>query len=317
MKVNTVILAAGKGTRMQSNKSKLVHEVWGKPMIKRVVETAKEIHSQKDIVVVGYKKEEVKAILKNEQNISFVEQKEQLGTGHAVMQAIPEIEDDSIVITLFGDCPLISKEILSNLINRHYENNNNLTMLTAIKEVPTGYGRIIRDENKKICKIVEEKDCSVEEKKLTEVNVGIFCFNSNDLKNLITKLTNNNAQNEYYLTDLLEIFVNDNKKIGSFRLEDDKEVMGVNDKSELEKATKFIRNKINKNHMLNGVILIDSDSTYIEENVVIGKDTTIYPNTVIKSGSVIGENVTVGYNCIIRNNKKIKDNTTIKDNKIV
>ena len=256
------------------------------------------IKADKIIGVVGYKKEEVQNALKGI-NVDFAIQEEQLGTGHAVMQAIPFIDEPGKVVILYGDVPLLRKETISNLINSYEESNSVVSIMTAEFKNPTGYGRILRDSFGNIFDIREEKDCSEEERKITEINAGIYCFDS---------------QNEYYLTDTIRVLADNNDDINTYKIYDNTELLGVNDRVQLEIVTNLYKSRIDLEHMKNGVTIEDVRTTYIEDNVQIGKDTVIKPGTVIKKGTVIGENCHIGYNVYIKENSKIKDKTVIKDN---
>ena len=290
-KLYCIVIAAGKGTRMQSEHSKLVQKIYDKEMVKRVVETAVSLKADKIIGVVGYKKEEVQNALKGI-NVDFAIQEEQLGTGHAVMQAIPFIDEPGKVVILYGDVPLLRKETISNLINSYEESNSVVSIMTAEFKNPTGYGRILRDSFGNIFDIREEKDCSEEERKITEINAGIYCFDS----------------------DKIKVLADNNDDINTYKIYDNTELLGVNDRVQLEIVTNLYKSRIDLEHMKNGVTIEDVRTTYIEDNVQIGKDTVIKPGTVIKKGTVIGENCHIGYNVYIKENSKIKDKTVIKDN---
>ena len=315
-KLYCIVIAAGKGTRMQSEHSKLVQKIYDKEMVKRVVETAVSLKADKIIGVVGYKKEEVQNALKGI-NVDFAIQEEQLGTGHAVMQAIPFIDEPGKVVILYGDVPLLRKETISNLINSYEESNSVVSIMTAEFKNPTGYGRILRDSFGNIFDIREEKDCSEEERKITEINAGIYCFDSEKLKYALTKITNENSQNEYYLTDTIRVLADNNDDINTYKIYDNTELLGVNDRVQLEIVTNLYKSRIDLEHMKNGVTIEDVRTTYIEDNVQIGKDTVIKPGTVIKKGTVIGQNCHIGYNVYISENKIIKDGTIIEDNTIM
>lgn len=309
--VMTLIMAAGKGTRMNSNKSKLVHKIYDKELVRRVVDLAKKIGSDDIVVVVGHLKEQVQAVLGDEVNYAY--QDELLGTGHAVMQAKEYLKGKKgKVVILYGDVPIIRKETLENLISKSIKNKEYATLLTAIYENPTGYGRIIRDEGGNIKGIVEEKDADpLQKKHIKEINSGIYCFDIEELLNAIDKIKPNNAQGEYYLTDVIKIMNESGLKTGAVIVEDNTEILGVNDRAQLELLTRVLRMRINSYHMKKGVTIEDSQTTYIHDNVEIGKDTVIHPNTIIKSGVVIGENCEIGPNAYIREDCKIGNNVKI------
>lgn len=319
--VMTVIMAAGKGTRMKSNKSKLVHKIYDKELVKRVAELAKEVGSDEIITVVGHLREQVEEVLGD--SVKYAYQEELLGTGHAVMQAKNFLEGKKgKVVILYGDVPIIRKETLENLITKSFKNKEYATLLTAIYENPTGYGRIIRDEGGNIKAIVEEKDANMFEREIKEINSGIYCFDIEELLAALELLKPNNAQGEYYLTDVIKIMNDKGLKTGAVIVEDNTEILGVNDRAQLELLTRVLRMRINAEHMRNGVTIEDSNSTYIHDNVKIGIDTVIHPNTTIKSGVVIGNNCEIGPNayiregCIIGNDVKIGNFVEIKKTKI-
>ena len=292
MSFSLVVLAAGFGKRMKSEKSKVVFKVCGKEMVNRVIDEAKIAGVKEACVIVGHQAEMVKAAVGD--RARFVLQSEQLGTGHAVMQAKAFIEESENVIVLSGDTPLITSETLKSLMDMHKENSNACTVLTAVLDNPCGYGRIIRDDMGDVLKIVEQKDATELEAKVCEINSGMYCFNSKKLLAALDKLTNNNAQGEYYLTDTLSIMKNEGAKVGAFIATDPCEISGVNDRLQLAEAEKVMRKRINKKHALNGVTIIDIDNTYIDDDVIIGQDSTIYPGAILEKGAVIGENVVIG-----------------------
>lgn len=309
--VMTLIMAAGKGTRMNSNKSKLVHKIYDKELVKRVVELAKKIGSDEIVAVVGHLKEQVQEVLGDE--VNYVFQNELLGTGHAVMQAKPFLKGKKgKVVILYGDVPIIRPETLKNLISKSIKNKEYATLLTAIYENPQGYGRIIRDEGGNIKEIVEEKDADpLQKKHIKEINSGIYCFDIEELLNSIEKIKPNNAQGEYYLTDVIKIMNDAGLKTGAVIVEDNTEILGVNDRAQLELLTRVLRMRINSYHMKKGVTIEDASSTYIFDDVKIGMDTVIHPNTTIKSGVIIGENCEIGPNAYIREGCKIGNNVKV------
>ncbi|MBR1540445.1 MAG: NTP transferase domain-containing protein [Clostridia bacterium] len=306
----TLIMAAGKGTRMKSNKSKLVQKIYDKELVKRVVELAEKIGSSEIITVVGYLREQIEAVLGDRVQYAF--QEELLGTGHAVMQAERFLKGKKgKVVILYGDVPIIRPETLKNLINKSITAKEYATVLTAVYENPTGYGRIVRDEGGSIKAIVEEKDATPEEKEIKEINSGIYCFDIEALVEAIHEITPNNAQGEYYLTDVIRIMNDKGLKTGAMIVEDNTEILGVNDRIQLELLTKVLRTRINTMHMRNGVTIEDSNTTYIHDDVVIGMDTVIHPNTTIKGDVVIGENCEIGPNAYIREGCRIADNVKV------
>lgn len=309
--VMTLIMAAGKGTRMKSNKSKLVHKIYDKELVRRVVDLAKEVGSDEIVTVVGHLREQVQEVLGDE--VKYAYQDELLGTGHAVMQAKEYLEGKKgKVIILYGDVPIIRPETLKNLVSKSIKNKEYATLLTAIYENPTGYGRIIRDEGGNIKGIVEEKDADpLQKKHIKEINSGIYCFDIEELLNSLDKIKPNNAQGEYYLTDVIKIMNDAGLKTGAVIVEDNTEILGVNDRSQLELLTRVLRMRINSYHMKKGVTIEDAQTTYIYDNVKIGVDTVIHPNTIIKSGVTIGDNCEIGPNAYIREDCKIGNNVKI------
>ena len=308
MKTYAVVMAAGKGTRMKSDLPKVVHEVLYKPMICHIVDELKGLGVDGIYVIVGHKAEEVKKLV---DGVEFVLQKEQLGTGHALMQARDVLADkEGTTVVLNGDAPLITKETLQKLIQYHNENNMQGTVMTCDCDLDKKFGRIIRDNNQ-VKGIVEYKDCSDEQRQISEMNVGEYCFDNKALFKALESVTNNNAQNEYYITDVIEIMNKQNLNVGGYKIYDLSEVGGINDKFELQEATKQLQYKVNKQHLINGVNIIDMANTYIGKDVVIGHDTTIEPGCIIKGHTVIGNGCHIGPYCEF-DNVEIKDHVEIK-----
>jgi len=314
-----IILAAGKGTRMKSELPKVLHPVCGTPMLQHIINKLKKIDIEEIIVVIGHHADKIRAEIKDK--VTFVEQTEQNGTAHAVLQALPHLQDkQGTTLVITGDTPLIEDDTLETLLTQHIENSAKGTVLTAIQEEPTGYGRIVRnstdsDEISTVVSIVEEKDATPFQKEIKEVNTGIFAFDNESLMQGLPKIKNNNAQNEYYLTDIVSVFVDNNLPFSGFILKDSTEAMGINSRVQLSEAEAIMRQKINKKHMENGVTIIDPSTTYIQNDVVIGHDTTIYPGTVITGNSVIGSAVTIFSNTEIHNST-IGDTVTIRQSVI-
>lgn len=300
----SLILAAGKGTRMKSEKSKVLHEVNGTPMVKRVLNTMKNIGIEKNIFILGHKKEDVLSVMGE---VEYVEQAEQLGTGHAVLIAKEKIEKykEDVLIT-YGDTPLLTEETLLKMKEAFYERNLDGIILSCIVRNPFGYGRIIKKDGK-VADIIEENEADAEQKKINEVNTGVYIFKYESLVNIIEKINNNNVKGEYYLTDAIKILSDGGYKVDSFHIDDEDEVLGVNSKAQLAQASKILRDRKNTELMDSGVVIIDPETTYIEENVRIGEDTVIYPNVIIQGDTEIGKN------CLIFGNTRI-ENSVIKDN---
>lgn len=293
--INAVILAAGEGTRMKSKMPKVLHEVMGRPMVKRVVDTAKDLGAKNICVVTGHMSETVQEALKDE-GVNFAVQEKQLGTGHAVMQAEDYINENEDVLILYGDTPLIKAETLEKLIEYHRSENNGVSIISAVVEDSTGYGHIIRDKDGNFVKNVEYKDATPEEKLVKEINSGIYCFKGSSLKKALKLITNDNAQGEYYLPDALEIILKSGEKVNAMTIGDVTEFFGVNNRVQLAEANKIMQKRINEKHMLNGVTIIDPADTYIADDVEIGMDTIIYPGCVLEGKTVIGEDCKVGPN---------------------
>lgn len=330
MKVS-IILAAGEGTRMKSKKPKVLHEILGRPMLEYVIQTCQQSNVEKSVVVVGHHKEEIESCFQADY-LDFVVQPigEGLpyGTGFAVAQALPNIDDEDTVVILNGDTPLITAETLNGFLTFHEEHQNDLTILTAEMENPYGYGRIIRDEDARIIKIVEQKDACEKEKLVREINSGIFAFRGKELKDAISKLTTDNEAGELYLTDTVKILVQEHKRIGSYKLRDRNEILGVNSKAQLFICQDLMRKKVNEEYMVAGVTLIDSNQTVIEMGAIIEPDVVLYPGTYIDKSSTIGAGTviygsrivasSVGENCKIDTSlleeSKVGNGTTIGPN---
>lgn len=315
MKLKTLILAAGKGTRMKSELPKVIHEVNGIPMISKIIKVLEILKPEENILILGHKKEEVLKVVG--ENADYVVQTEQLGTGHAVLQAKDKLKDyDGDVMILCGDTPLLREETLKELYKFHKDTDSVTTILTSIYDNPFGYGRIVK-ENGLVKAIVEEKEADAEIKKIKEVNAGVYCFKGRELFEALSKINNNNEKGEYYLTDVIGIQVGEGKQVQSYVLSDNIEILGVNSKVELAQASKVLRDRKNIELMEKGAILIDPATVYIEEDVEIGRDTIIYPGAVLQGKTVIGENCQILgasriVDSILRNNIKV-ESSVIED----
>lgn len=308
MKIYAIVLAAGKGTRMKSQKPKVVHEVLYKPMINHVVDELKKMGVDETIVVVGHEAHIVEAIV---DDVQFVYQTKQLGTGHAVLQAKDVLAGkEGMTLVLNGDAPLIRKETLQGMVDFHKNNNNQATVMSADCDVTTHYGRVIKEDGQ-VKGIVEYKDLLDSQRDITEMNTGEYCFDNQSLWNALEKINNENAQNEYYLTDVIGIMDQDGLKVDAYKIDDFDEVGGINDRVALVEATKVLKERINKEHLLNGVTIVDPDNTYIGRDVVIGEDTIIEPGCIVKGNTVIGNHCHIGPYCEFTN-VTIKDNVEIK-----
>ena len=305
-----IVMAAGKGTRMKSKKSKLVHKIYGKEIIRRAVENVKRAGIEEVITVVGYQKEQIEEVLKD--TVKYAVQDEQLGTGHAVMQAAKLLEGrKGKVLVLNGDHPIMRPETLKNLVEVSNSRGESATILTMVHDNILPYGKIIHDEQGNIKQIIEHKDCTPEQQQIREVNLGMYCFDIEELQSALKELKNDNVQNEYYLTDVIKIMYDKGLKTGSIVVSDNAEVLGVNDRMDLQILTKALQLRINTEHMKNGVTIEDINNTYIYDDVEIGIDTVIHPNTTIKSGVVIGEDCEIGPNAYVREGCRLSDKVKI------
>lgn len=297
-----VILAAGKGTRMKSTLPKVLHKIGGKAMVQHVLDAAKDAGATLNIVVIGFGADEVQQALAGQ--AEFVVQQEQLGTGHAVLQAVPLLTAESkTVMVLCGDTPLLTHELLSKLLAAHEEQAAQATVLTATMPDATGYGRVVRDETGQVLKIVEQKDASHDELAIKEVNTGIYCFDQQVLLSTLRELTCDNAQGEYYLTDVISILVKGGMKVAAVSAEDYQETLGINSRSQLAEAELILRRRKLKELMDQGVTIMDVNSTFIDESVTIGTDTVIYPFTWIEGNTKIGSHCEIGPNSRIQNSQ--------------
>ncbi len=314
MKKYAIILAAGRGSRMKSRNpdhSKVSFPILGKPMIDYVIAAVEPLNVDEKVVVVGFGGEVTSKIVGDRANIVW--QKELKGTGDAVLKAAPLLEGkEGSTIILCGDTPLLTSGSIEALFEKHEKYQNSLTILTAYIEDPKGYGRIIREEkNNRILGIKEDKDATELEKEIQEINAGVYVVDNKVLFEYLKKVTPNNAQHEYYLTDIVQMLVDDGKKVDSYVLEDSEEIFGINDRSQLAYAAKVIKRKTNKKLMLSGVSLEDPDTTYISPDVQIGPDTVIMANTTIFGNSVIGEANYIGPNSYLENVVIGNDNTIL------
>ncbi|MDR1782216.1 MAG: bifunctional UDP-N-acetylglucosamine diphosphorylase/glucosamine-1-phosphate N-acetyltransferase GlmU [Bacilli bacterium] len=337
MKINAIILAAGKGTRMKSNLPKVIHRILDKPMIMHVIDNLRKADVSNIISVIGYEADKVKDVVKD--NSRYVMQEEQLGTGHAIMQCADILKNkDGLTIVICGDTPLISADTIRDLIDHHLRHENSCTILTGELDDALQYGRIIRDKNGIVKKIVEYKDADEKELAINEFNTGTYIFDNKVLFDLIDLLSNDNAQNEYYLTDIIELMYNQKYKVDGCILKDLKETIGVNDRATLAYAQRVLSSRINRKLMDSGVTLIDPRTTYIGPDVTIDIDTIIRPNTHIYGNSRIGKECIIGpnselidtivlnnseltyahvYDCTIKNNVKVGPFARLRQNCII
>ncbi|MGM9944692.1 MAG: bifunctional UDP-N-acetylglucosamine diphosphorylase/glucosamine-1-phosphate N-acetyltransferase GlmU [Lysinibacillus sp.] len=295
-----IVLAAGQGTRMKSKLYKVLHPVCGKPMVQHVVDHIGTLNVERIVTVVGHGAEMVKEQL-GEQS-EYVLQAEQLGTAHAVQQAEPilgTLEGTTLVVC--GDTPLIRPETMKALFDYHTSQNAKATILTAVASDPTGYGRILRDVKGNVAQIVEQKDATEEQRKVTEINTGTYCFDNKALFEALKLVKNDNAQGEYYLPDVIEIMQKQGEIVAAYVTDNFDETLGVNDRFALSQAEEIMRARINERHMRNGVTIINPATTHISADAVIGSDTVIQPGCIIEGNTVIGEDCVIGPNSHIVN----------------
>jgi bifunctional UDP-N-acetylglucosamine pyrophosphorylase/glucosamine-1-phosphate N-acetyltransferase len=292
-----IILAAGKGKRMRSGLVKVLHPLLGRLMLSFPLECVLEgLHPRKTVVVIGHQAEQIRASFPDPR-ITFVEQKEQLGTAHAVSMTELMLKDfEGTILILSGDTPLINAQTLSEMVKHHRDKGAVLTFLTAHREDPTGYGRVIRDKGTsgKVHKVVEEKDATQREQKIKEVNTGIYCVQSPFLFQALSTVRADNAQNEYYLPDIIEGVLHKKKKVETFPAPDPVEVMGINTRAELAIAEQIMAERVRQHWMAEGVTIQDTSSVYIEPSVRIGRDTVIYPNCYLRGETVVGMSCRIG-----------------------
>jgi bifunctional UDP-N-acetylglucosamine pyrophosphorylase/glucosamine-1-phosphate N-acetyltransferase len=304
-----IILAAGDGTRMRSDMPKVLHTLYGKPMIDYIIEAAKQAKVKKTVAVVGYKSTLIESHMRG---IETVKQRQLRGTGDAVYQARARLKNyEGNVLILYGDTPLISTGTLEQMRRVHVEQDNDCTLLTAVLSNPTGYGRVARDPKNKVKGIVEEKDATLYEKTINEINVGAYCFKAKYLFWALEQINPQNKSKEYYLTDVVSIFYRKGMRIGTVASVDITEAIGVNSRADLARAHSIMRARTLDDFMLQGVTIVDPLSTYIDSSAKIKKDTIIYPYTVIESHVTIGESCVLGPFARIRCDTRIHNNAQI------
>ena len=312
--LTTVILAAGKGTRMKSSLPKVLHPIAGKPLLKHVIDTAKQVSSHAINIVVGHGAEEVKQHINVTENINFIVQQQQLGTGHAVQQALSYLDDSSVVLILYGDVPLIEEKTLKRLIG--VVDEKSLGLLTVTLKDSNGYGRIVRNESNQVIAIVEQKDASENELKIKEVNTGVMAVNALHLKEWLPLLSNNNAQGEYYLTDIIALAKSQGVNIHTEQPSHEWEVLGVNDRRQQAALERIYQSNLAEKLLIDGVTLIDPSRFDCRGELAVGNDVIIDINCILKGNVSIGDNVKIGANCIIENSI-IAAGTEIKDHCIL
>ena len=313
MDIKAVILAAGKGTRMKSETTpKVLHEIMGKTLLGYVLDNVKNFTSE-EFVIVGHHADEVENFVKtNYMNAKTVLQTPQLGTGHAVSMVCPQLENyDGLVLILCGDTPLVREETLKKFVEFHKSQNSDLTVMSTIFEDPTNYGRIIRESDNSLKCIVEEKDATIEQKAVKEVNAGIYCLNWGKVKSAFSQLKSNNAQGEYYLTDIISWGKEQKLNVNAFILDDSDEIYGINSRLNLAQAAKMMNRRNLERYMINGVTIVDPDSTWISEDTEIGQDTIIFPATYIEGKNIIGKSCKIGPCAHLRGGVEVCDNVKI------
>lgn len=290
-----VVLAAGQGTRMKSNLHKLLHPVAGKPMVQHVVDQLQSVHLDEIVTIVGFGSDQVKEQIGDYSK--FVIQNEQLGTGHAVKQAEDILNAYAgTTIVVCGDTPLITSETYQALLDHHEQSGAKATVLTTNAPDPSGYGRVIRNQAGEVEKIVEHKDANTTERQVNEINTGTYCFDNQMLFQSLQEVSNDNAQGEYYLPDVMEIIRDRGQKVSAYLTSDYEETLGINDRVALSQAEKITKKRINEYHMRNGATITDPDHTSIGPDVTIGRDVVIYPGSVINGTSVIEDQAIIGPN---------------------
>ena len=308
--LRTIILAAGKGTRFKSETPKVLHHLAGKPVVHYVLDVAEAVGSLRTYVVVGHKADMVKKAVADRADV--VVQEEQLGTAHAVRSCAGHFKGvTGDVLVMCGDTPLLDKQVIRKLLARHRKSGNVCTVLTAVLDDPSGYGRIIRDAKGNFVAIREHKDCSSDEVKVREINTGVYCFDAAAIFASIHAIKANAKKKEFYLTDAVELFLERGGKVGVFVTDDWTANLGLNTRAELALAEKIRREKVLGALMDSGVTIVDPGTTYIEDGVVIGQDTVIFPCTYIHAGVRIGRNCSVGPFARLRSGTKLGNNVTI------
>ena len=315
MELHVVILAAGKGSRMKSKRPKVLHPVAGKPMLQHVVDCAQKLEPKKIHVVIGHGADQVTASI-SANNINWVKQLEQLGTGHAVDQALPDIPSSATVLVLYGDVPLIEAQTLEVLLSESSEQS--MAILTVVLDDPTGYGRIVRNAADEVVAIVEQKDANESQLAINEVNTGILAARAEHLKQWLPALSSDNAQGEYYLTDIVSMAVRQDIEVEAAHPINVEEVQGVNDRLQLCELECYVQSKTAEQLMLNGVSLYDPHRIDVRGDLITGSDITIDVNSVFEGEVEIEDDVIIGANCYIKNSKigrgsVIHPNTVIED----
>jgi bifunctional UDP-N-acetylglucosamine pyrophosphorylase/glucosamine-1-phosphate N-acetyltransferase len=294
------ILAAGKGTRMKSQLPKVLHQLGSKSLVERVIDSCTLVKPDRQLVIIGYQGQQVKKTLTHLSQVEFVEQTEQLGTGHAIQQLMPHLADfQGDLLVLNGDVPLLRSETVAKLITTHQENRNAATLLTANLPNPQGYGRVFCDGNNLVTQIVEDRDCNSAQQQNHRINAGVYCFNWQALQEVLPKLTTNNDQQEYYLTEVVDYL----SPVMALDVEDYLEITGINDRRQLAVAYDILQARVKEAWMMAGVTMIDPDSITIDETVQLGTDVIIEPQTHLRGNTVIGSGSKIGPGTLIENSQ--------------
>lgn len=302
MKTQVVLLAAGQGTRMRSRLPKLLHPLAGQPIILHSLSALSKLSDALPILVVGHESDKVREVVGEQ--AQFVEQAEQLGTGHALLQTKAALEGKAdLVLVCNADLPLLTAETIEQLVKSQKESDTAFTMLTVDSPQPRGFGRILRGKAGEVLAIVEEAEATPEQRNISELNVGVYCFRADWLWPALEKINPSSAKGEYYLTDLVEIAVKDEGRVNALKLDNPSEAIGINTRVHLAQAEQKLRERINQHWMLAGVTIVDPNTTYIDVSVSIGQDSTIWPNTTLQGYSKIGENCSLGPNTVVRNSQ--------------
>ena len=294
--IASIILAAGHGKRMKSSFPKVLHQLAGKPMLFYPIALCESLRITKKMVVIGHQADKIKEEIPGTENeIIYVYQHKQLGTAHAVLQTKPHLLDfQGMVLVLSGDVPLITESTIQELIDYHTRQKVSCTLLTARLKQPEGYGRIVRNQQGEISEIIEQADLNKEQESIGEINTGIYCFNAQELLAVLDDVNSNNRQQEYYLTDVVRLFIEKGYAVGNRAVQDCEEILGINDREELAFASHILYRRNALKHMQNGVTVVDPSSTFIESMVRIGQDTVIYPFSIITSNTLIGKHCQIG-----------------------
>lgn len=315
MSTTAIILAAGKSTRMKSKRPKALHEICGKPMLSYVLDACYGAGVKKVLMVVGHGKDEIINRFQDDKRITWVEQTEQLGTGHAAKMCVPHLRDEpGDVFILTGDGPLIRDEVLRTLLNAHRDEQAAGSMATAVLDDPTGYGRIIRDDAGEFVEIAEQADATPEQREIREVFPSYYCIKGPELVQVLSKITNNNKKREYYLTDLYGILRKEGKKVVAVEAVTAEDVLAVNDRIQQAEVDAVMQDRIQRKLRENGVTIVNPHNTYIEAGVLIGPDTVVQPFTWIGSGSSIGTECVVGPFACIPRESIVPDFSTVEGN---